>query len=73
MPATSQTSIRFVLDGEVIELSNVDPTRTVLQYLREDLDKTGTKEGCAEGDCGRLHRGARGNRFFGQKASSACR
>ena len=45
-------TIRFVLDGEVIELENVDPTRTVLQYLREDLRRTGTKEGCAEGDCG---------------------
>ncbi len=44
--------IRFVLDGDVIELSDVDPTRTVLQYLREDLHRTGTKEGCAEGDCG---------------------
>jgi len=44
--------IRFVLDGEVVELENVDPTRTVLQYLREDLRRTGTKEGCAEGDCG---------------------
>jgi len=45
-------SIRFLLDGEVIELSDVDPTRTVLQFLREDLYRTGTKEGCAEGDCG---------------------
>ena len=44
--------IRFVLDGEVIEVSNVDPTRTVLQFLREDIYRTGTKEGCAEGDCG---------------------
>ena len=45
-------TIRFVLDGEVVELANVDPTRTVLQFLREDLGRTGTKEGCAEGDCG---------------------
>ena len=45
-------TIRFVLDGELVEICNPDPTRTVLQYLREDLRKIGTKEGCAEGDCG---------------------
>lgn len=45
-------TIRFVLDGELVEIRNADPTRTVLQYLREDLRKIGTKEGCAEGDCG---------------------
>ena len=50
MPAVN--TVRFVLDGEIVELGNVDPTRTVLQFLREDLQRTGTKEGCAEGDCG---------------------
>ena len=45
-------TIRFVLNGDVIETSVTDPTRTVLQFLREDLRLTGTKEGCAEGDCG---------------------
>jgi len=44
--------IRFLLDGEVRELSGVDPTLSVLNLLRYDLRRTGTKEGCAEGDCG---------------------
>ncbi|WP_296946335.1 xanthine dehydrogenase small subunit [uncultured Massilia sp.] len=46
------TPIRFLFRGAVHEVEGVAPTRTVLQYLREDLHCTGTKEGCAEGDCG---------------------
>jgi len=49
---TDSATIRFLLDGEVIEVCDVDPTRTVLQFLREDLRRKGSKEGCAEGDCG---------------------
>jgi len=48
---TTQT-IRFLRRGAVHEVRDVPVTRTVLQYLREDLHACGTKEGCAEGDCG---------------------
>ena len=47
-----QHVIRFSLNGKLHEVSGEPPTRTVLQYLRQDLHLTGTKEGCAEGDCG---------------------
>ena len=45
-------TVRFVLDGALIEAQGVRRTTTVLDYLRERLHRTGTKEGCAEGDCG---------------------
>jgi xanthine dehydrogenase small subunit len=53
-PAPTQPAqpIRFVRRGEVVSLSNVPPSRTLLEVLREDLACTGTKEGCGEGDCG---------------------
>jgi xanthine dehydrogenase small subunit len=50
--ATMSTPIRFFYRGAVHEVTDAAPTRTVLQHLREDLHCTGTKEGCAEGDCG---------------------
>ena len=43
--------IQFTLNGQSHELS-VQPWKTLLQLIREDLKLTGTKEGCGHGECG---------------------
>lgn len=45
-------SIRIVRHGRIVEIDEVQPTETLLDYLRLRERATGTKEGCNEGDCG---------------------
>lgn len=44
--------ITFLLNGDCVSLTDVTPTTTLLDWLREERGLTGTKEGCNEGDCG---------------------
>src|SRR5258706_1698987 len=43
--------MRFTLNGKAVS-PDVGGTRRLLDVLREDLELTGTKEGCGEGECG---------------------
>ena len=43
--------ISFKLNGKSIE-KTIEPTKRLLDVLREDMGITGTKEGCGEGECG---------------------
>mgnify|MGYP006425866543 CR=1 FL=1 len=44
--------LTFLDATRITSLADADPNSSVLEYLRERVGKTGTKEGCASGDCG---------------------
>ena len=48
----ARTSVRFLRRGRVVETADFAPEETLLDYLRLGERACGTKEGCAEGDCG---------------------
>ena len=45
-------TIQFVYNNKIFKIKNPNPNKTILDFVRSDLKKTGTKEGCAEGGCG---------------------
>lgn len=49
---TTRSEIRFVLNDRNVSLDQVSASDTLLDFLRIERRLTGTKEGCAEGDCG---------------------
>jgi xanthine dehydrogenase small subunit len=44
--------LRFLLNGDPVDAGNVSPQTTLLEWLRDQRHLVGSKEGCAEGDCG---------------------
>ena len=48
----SSAILRFIYNNNIFEINNPNPNETLLNFIRNDLKKNGTKEGCAEGGCG---------------------
>ena len=51
-PIRIRNAVRFLFRGGEVVLDRFSPRATVLDWLREEMRAKGTKEGCAEGDCG---------------------
>jgi xanthine dehydrogenase small subunit len=48
----TRQNLQFIRNGRVVRLTQYSPRTTLLDWLRLEERSTGTKEGCAEGDCG---------------------
>jgi carbon-monoxide dehydrogenase small subunit len=48
---TKKSHISLTLNGEAVEFL-CEPRQSLLEVLRDELDLTGSKEGCSTGDCG---------------------
>src|SRR3954470_7241522 len=67
-------ALEFTLNGRLVSLEDVSPNTTLLEFLRGS-GLTGSKEGCAEGDCGAcsvaiIDRDAHGKRCY--RAINSC-
>jgi aerobic carbon-monoxide dehydrogenase small subunit len=51
LPKSNKTSLKMIVNGKPVEVA-VSPAWTLLTVLREELQLTGTKKGCEQGDCG---------------------
>ena len=76
MSVPAYSPLRFLLNGDPVTVAGVSPQTTLLEYLRDACRLTGTKEGCAEGDCGActvvLAEHASGATDLGWKPVNAC-
>src|SRR6267378_1386751 len=68
------TAIEFTLNGRQLKIEGCSPNTTLLEYLRAQ-GLTGSKEGCAEGDCGAcsvaiVDRDSKGNAIY--RAINSC-
>ena len=59
-------TIQFLFSNKIYKIKNPDPNKTILNFIRNDLKLTGTKEGCGEGECGAC------SIFFDGKLANSC-
>ena len=48
----SSDNIEFIYQDKIFKIKNPNSNETLLNYIRTKLKKTGTKEGCSNGNCG---------------------